>query len=266
MFTIKEYVRPSSLEEAYEILSKNKTNTILGGLLWLKMGKKNINTAIDLSSLNLNKIEEKDDEFHIGSMVTLRDLELNKALNDEFQDIFKESVKHIVGVQFRNLATVGGSIYSRFGFSDVLAAFLTLDSYVVSHKRGIISLEEFSKLPYEKDIIEKIIVKKNKSKNIYFTHRLSETDLPVLIVSLSKIGDNWKIVIGGRPNRAEIAKEASKVLSNNPTEEEIEIACDKVVSELVFGSNMRGSKDYREILAKVFVKRGIKELIGGNYV
>ena len=57
MFTIKEYVRPNSLEEAYEILSKNKTNTILGGLLWLKMGKKNINTAIDLSNLNLNKIE-----------------------------------------------------------------------------------------------------------------------------------------------------------------------------------------------------------------
>ena len=43
-------------------------------------------------------------------------------------------------------------------------------------------------------------------------------------------------------------------------------ACDKAVSELVFGSNMRGSKEYREILAKVFIKRGIQKLSGGNYI
>ena len=35
-----------------------------------------------------------------------------------------------MGVKLRNTATVGGSIYGRFGFSDVLSAFLALDSYV----------------------------------------------------------------------------------------------------------------------------------------
>lgn len=264
MFTVREYVRPNTLEEAYEILSKNKTNTVLGGLLWLKMGKKNIGTAIDLSKLNLDKITETEDEFHIGSMVTLRDLETNQALNDEFQDLFKKSVEHIVGVQFRNLATVGGSIYSRFGFSDILTAFLALDSYVVLHNRGKVSLEEFVKLPYEKDIIEKIIVKKNKSKNSYLTHRLSETDLPVIAVAVSKEGDDWKISVGARPNKAELALEAAKELSSNPTKEEIEKAGDKIVSELTFGSNMRGSKEYREILTKVFLKRAIEEINGGN--
>lgn len=41
----------------------------------------------------------------------------------------RESLRHIVGVQFRNLATVGGSIFGRFGFSDVLTMFLALDSW-----------------------------------------------------------------------------------------------------------------------------------------
>ena len=45
-------------------------------------------------------------------------------------DCFKESLCHIVGVQFRNCATVGGSIYGRYGFSDVLTMFLGMDTWV----------------------------------------------------------------------------------------------------------------------------------------
>ncbi|MGL5616518.1 MAG: FAD binding domain-containing protein [Sarcina sp.] len=265
MFTIREYVKPNSLEEAYEVLTKNKTNTILGGTLWLKMGHKNIGTAIDLSNLKLNEIKETEKEFEIGAMVTLRDLEVNESLNKEFQNLFKKSVEHIVGVQFRNLATVGGSIYSRFGFSDILTAFLALDSYVVLYKKGVVSLKEFAKAPYEKDIIEKIIVKKDLSKSAYFTQRLSETDLPILAMALNKSEGKWKIVVGGRPNRAEIAEKASEILSDNPTAIEIEKAGDTIIDELIFGSNMRGSKDYREVLTKVFLKRAINEIQGGNY-
>ncbi len=66
--------------------------------------------AIDLSGLGLDQIEENDEEFSIGAMVTLRQIELHEGLNTWSQGAVKESVTHIVGVQFRNLATVGGSI------------------------------------------------------------------------------------------------------------------------------------------------------------
>ena len=46
MFTIKKYVVVDSLEEAYK-LNKSKKANVLGGLLWMKMGKKTIQTAID---------------------------------------------------------------------------------------------------------------------------------------------------------------------------------------------------------------------------
>ena len=36
MLTIKQYVKASSLEEAYE-LNQKKSNVVLGGMLWLKM-------------------------------------------------------------------------------------------------------------------------------------------------------------------------------------------------------------------------------------
>ena len=50
MFTIREYVKVSSLEEAYE-LNQKKANVVFGGGVWLRLGKKNIQTAIDLSGL-----------------------------------------------------------------------------------------------------------------------------------------------------------------------------------------------------------------------
>ena len=129
MLTIKEFRKVSSIEEAYE-LNQKKTNRIIGGMLWLKMQTGNVNIAIDLSGLNLDTIEETDTEFKIGAMTTLRDLELHAGLNQYTNNSMKEAMRHIVGVQFRNLATVGGSIYGRYGFSDVLTVFMALDAYV----------------------------------------------------------------------------------------------------------------------------------------
>ena len=62
-------------------------------------------------------------EFRIGAIASLRALELHEGLAAYTNGAMRESVRHIVGVQLRNLATVGGSLYSRFGFSDVLTMF-----------------------------------------------------------------------------------------------------------------------------------------------
>lgn len=265
MFTIREYVLAESLEQAYEVLNKGKTNSILGGLLWMKMGNKAIGTGIDLSNLGLNEIEENNEEFKIGCMTTLREIETNESLNGHFNGILKESVKNIVGVQFRNSATIGGSVYSRFGFSDILTALLALDTKVEMYKGGIISLEDFCNMPYEKDILVNIIIKKNNCKAAYLTHRQSKTDIPVLAVAVSKGETGWRISVGGRPIKAELAYKAQDMLSNNPTEEEIQNALNSVIDELVYGTNMRGTKEYREILAKVLVKRCIEKILGGTY-
>ena len=80
MVTIQNYVRAKSLEEAYE-LNQKKGNCILGGMLWTKMQNRMIQTAIDLCDLGLNEIEETEEEFSIGAMVSLRQLETDTGLN-----------------------------------------------------------------------------------------------------------------------------------------------------------------------------------------
>ena len=167
MFTLMELVQPSSLEEAYEILMKRKNNIVIGGSAFLRMGEKRIGTGIDLSNLNLNLIEETEDYIEIGAMTTLRDLEVSPILNNYFDKVIPNSVKDIIGVQFRNVATVGGSVFSRYGFSDLIVALLSLDTEVELYKGGKMSLEEFLNKEYEKDLLIKLHIKKNNMNSIY---------------------------------------------------------------------------------------------------
>ena len=91
MLEIKEYVKAESLEQAFE-LNQKRTNQIIGGMLWMKMGDHRIQTAIDLSGLGLDTIEEDETQFSIGCMTSLRQLELHEGLNQWSDGAVRESV------------------------------------------------------------------------------------------------------------------------------------------------------------------------------
>ena len=158
MLKIREYARPRTLDEAYRLCT-GKKNAVIGGMLWLKMQDKAVNTAIDLQDLGLDKIEKTESGWRIGAMVTLRDLELSAELDALTGGAVKESVRHIVGVQFRNLATVGGSLWGRYGFSDVLTLFMALDAKAELYSRGIVDIETFAEMPTsEKDLLLSVTI------------------------------------------------------------------------------------------------------------
>ena len=242
MLTIKNYVKAESLEQAYE-LNQKRSAKVLGGTLWLKMGDRNVQTAIDLSNLGLDKIEETEEEFKIGAMTTLRQIEKHEGLNAYTDGAVKECVRHIVGTQFRNSATVGGSIFGRFGFSDVLTCLLAMNAYVELYPTGIVSLEEFAKMPYGNEILVSLIVKKKPMKIVYETLRNQATDFPVIAVAVAKWDENYHVSIGARPAKA-------AVVTVNAIEDAAEIA-----GRFTYGSNLRGSAEYRQHVAGVFVKR-----------
>ncbi len=259
MLTIKEYIKPKSIEEAYE-LNLNKRNVIIGGMLWLKMQHKNVNTAIDISDLGLDKITETDNEYIIGAMVSLRDIELHTGLNKMTNGAVAESVKHIVGVQFRNSATVGGSIYSRFGFSDVSTVFMALGAKVQLYKAGIIPLDEFSNMKYERDILMNVIVPKTVNKAVYLSQRNIKTDIPVLTCAVAERDGDIYCVMGSRPMKAVLIKDEAGILKNGIDESSAEKFADYVFENTTYASNCRGSKEYREIVSKVLVKRAVLSL------
>lgn len=116
--------------------------------------------------------------------------------------LLQKAVKDIIGVQFRNLATVGGSIWGRFGFSDVLTAFMALDTYVELYKGGVIPLEQFARMQYDRDLLVRVIVKKKPGVFSYQAMRAQKTDFPILTCGVSRIDGVCKAVIGARPGKA----------------------------------------------------------------
>lgn len=261
MLTIREYVKAESLEQAYD-LNQKRSNRVIGGMLWLRLGNGNVNKAIDLSGLGLDTIEETEEAFSIGAMVTLRQLELHPGLNVYSQGAVRESVRHIVGVQFRNLATVGGSIYGRFGFSDVLTMFLAMDSYVELYHGGMESLEEYTRKKPDRDILIRIVVKKRPIRTAYLSMRNSSTDFPILTCGASCLEGSWQVAIGARPQRAVLVKDTQGILGNTPAKEEMQRFADWVKEQIATGSNMRGSAQYRKQIAGVLTRRACMQ-IGG---
>ena len=261
MITIQKYVRAQSLEEAYQ-LNQSKRNRIVGGMMWMRLGRGSVGTAIDLCDLGLDTVEETDEQFTLGVMVSLRQLELHTGLNAYTCGAVKNAVKDIVGVQFRNMATLGGSIWGRFGFSDVLTMFLAMDCYVELYKGGIVPLEEFAGRKKDNDILVRLIVKKTPGKFVYTAMRNQRTDFPVLACALSQVNGTYRAVIGARPAKAMVIRDEEGLLDGGITEDSARSFAEFVAGTAPTDSNIRASAAYRTHLIRVLTERAALELGG----
>ena len=255
MLTIDRYLRAASLEEAYEAAQK-KNSAVLGGMLWLRLGNRHITTAIDLSALGLDGVEETDEYYRIGAYVTLRTLETHEGLERAFGGVLREAVCAIVGVQFRNLATVGGSIFGRFGFSDVVTTMLALGASVELYRGGTVSLEQFCTMGKVNDILTHIRLPKRAVKAAYRAQRNSATDFPVLNVCAARCGDEITVAVGARPLRA--------VRYHFAAGTDIEDAAEQVAGQIILASNRRASEDYRRHLCRVLTRRALTDVFDGK--
>lgn len=263
MITIGNYVKPKTLEDAYD-LNQVRGSRVMGGMMWMRLGNARVKTVIDLSDLGLDHIEDEGNVIKIGAMCTLRQVEECEALRELYGDGIAESICHIVGVQFRNQATIGGSIYGRFGFSDVLTAFLALDTFVELYDGGIVRLSEFVNRKPDKDILLSVIVRKSKRKFRYESIRQTKTDFPVIacsvVTGMVHGRETWYFSVGARPMKAALVEKHWEIPAD-ATEEQIAEYAKEAASEFTYGSNMRGSAEYRQHLAEVLLKREISSIL-----
>lgn len=247
MAQYKNYVIAQTLDEAYALNAK-KSTVIVAGNMWLRMCGMRRQTALDLSELGLDYIKEDEHGFTIGAMTTLRTMETHAALNTAFGGVFARAFEPIVGTQFRNGATVGGSVFSRFGFSDVSTLLLAMGAKVVTHARGEVLLDEFQKEKWDRDILTAIRIEKGRSAAIESV-RLSKTDIPVLVCAASADERGVRVVLGSRPARAVIVTEDAKP-------EELDYM--RMAADVPMGSNARASEAYRRKVAPVLMERAVQ--------
>lgn len=247
------------MEEAYKIVEDG--GTVIGGGAFLHLGKRNINSAVDISKLGLDFIKETKGFIEIGSAVTLREIEKNDSLNIYFDGILSKTAAVIMGVQIRNMATVGGTLSGKYGFSDLLTSLLSLNTQLTFYKRGKISLEEYLKESIKNDILIKIKIKKEEVKAEYTNLRNTSTDFSILNAAVSKSSNICRIAVGARPAAAKLAIKAMEYINKEGINEESAKKAGEIASgELNFGSDIRSSGRYRKELCSVLVKRALLEV------
>ena len=262
MLNIQTYVRAKSLEEAYT-LNQKRNARVLGGMLWLKMASNTVGTAIDLCELGLDTIEEDETGVTLGAMATLRMLEQHPGLAAYTQNAAAKAVQDIVGVQFRNMATVGGSVWGRFGFSDVLTLLLAADARVNLYKAGTLPIETFAVMPYDRDLLISVTVPKYRDAAFaYKAMRIQRTDLPVLNCALARLDGEYRLAVGARPGKAVLLRDENGLLADGITPESAAAFAAYAAQNVPTGANARGSAEYRTHLVEVLTRRCALELEG----
>ncbi|MDP3387963.1 MAG: FAD binding domain-containing protein [Eubacteriales bacterium] len=239
----KEIVQPSSLEEAYEYLANHQKAVIIGGGVFLKLQKREAELGIDLSRLPLSYLKEDEKEHHIGSMTTLREIEISSIL----PQCMVESVRQIGGVGLRNMVTIGGSVCGKYPFSDINTALLSLGARLVFFKKGEISMERFLGENYVlNDILTSIVVPKVEYSTCrYFKH--TYTDFSLVNLSVAS-GENVRIAVGARPGRSVVVPD----INTGHTSEEL-------LARIEFKDDIRGSGAYRRHIAEVMLTEILEE-------
>ena len=260
---VNEYYRASSLEDAYRKLQEDPKNQIIAGGLWIKKIGQDCNALVDLSTLGLNKISETKDEVIVGSMVTQRDFENSNVIRSLFNDSLAFSVREIMGVNFRNIATIGGSIIGRYPFSDVITGLLPYDVSLEFYPEQKMSLEDY--LSYKgkiNAILVAIHIKKGSGKGFYKKVKTTALDFPIINFGIAKVNDEYRIAVGARPLTGALAHKAMDYLNSQSKldQESYKKAAEIAAEELMLLDNKDASKEYRTDLVKVYVRRGLEEV------
>jgi CO/xanthine dehydrogenase FAD-binding subunit len=261
---IREYHVAASLEEAYGLLIKSRQNCILGGCTFLRKTGRKIGVAVDLSGCGLSYIREEENAVRLGAYTTLRDMELSEILRREFGDVFNQVFRHLIGVQLRSHITIGAHVYSRYGFSDLIPVLLSLNARVRLFRCGEMALRDFMKADVKTvkgDILIEIILPEQGRRAKVQMMRSSYNDYSILCLAVSRAGDDWIVASGARPQRGALAEKAMALLNGTGVSpERIPELARAITDEFRFGTNCRGSAEYRRELCLVFAQRALEAL------
>lgn len=265
---IKAYKKPTTHEEALALVQTG--GTVIGGGTWLKLLPKEVAMAVDINNLGLDQIIVTEDTIEIGSMVTLRTLELTPVISDLADGVLAHAINRVMGVPFRNIATIGGTVVGKYGFSDVITPLLALDAQLTFASYGTISLEDYLDGRYkEKDLLISVLIKNELSKGAFETIKKTSNDFPILNVAVIKKEHHYRVAVGARPRVASLSHEAMALLNSllitddynlTLSIEKVQMAGELAAAELSFGTNARASEVYREHLCETLVSRCVLEV------
>jgi len=123
---IRNYHRPTSLDEALALLSQADARPMGGGTVLNRPGPGFVD-AVDLQAVGLGGLEPDGSSLAIGATVTLE--RLNQA--EQAPEALKRAIRLEASLNLREMATAAGQLVAADGRSAYACAMLALDARLV---------------------------------------------------------------------------------------------------------------------------------------
>ena len=243
---ITQYHRPSTVDEALELLRDPASIALGGGTTVVVASQNTPRTAVDLQSLAIDGISVDGTFIRIGAMTRLQDLVDSSSVPPILRDLaFREAPNTI-----RSAATIGGTVGAADPESEFLTGLLAYGSEITVARVGASVDLPLADVLADAALLDRALITTvsipTGGKGAADRTARTPADRPIVAVvgHLSSEGA-MRIAMSGVASRPAIV---------NPD----------TIAELEPPSDFRGSSTYRRHLASVLTERVIAQLEGGE--
>lgn len=281
-----ELLQPESIEEAVSLLSARceETRVLAGGqslLLILRSGLLRPGSLLSLNNLSgLGGIgTTPDGNLYIGALATHRDVLTSPLVRDKAA-LLAQAAEKIGSTPVRNFGTLGGNLCHNEMGGDPPPALLVLEAQaecVSARGKRKIPLADFftdyfatSLAPDEILLGIEIPSQPAGSRAVYLKQTMRPGDLAIVgVAALLEMKDGVcraaRIALGGVSPVAFRAVEAEKILRGQRLDDGvIDAAAEAAAAMCDPIGDAHASAEYRKKMARVFVRRAIKQAMSEN--
>jgi CO/xanthine dehydrogenase FAD-binding subunit len=284
-----DYIRPSGMDEVLDLLAEGETGQYKiysGGTDVIPKIKKRIinppKILVDLKGIKgLDYVDYDEKEgLRIGALATVRTVAESGVIKEKYP-VLSQAACSIASIQVRNRATIAGNICNAVPSADSAPALLALSAEVhcVSKKgERILMVDEFFKGPGKTSLEPDEIVKEIRIPVLHENARgmyiklspRSRMDLAVVGVAvLCEVEDAlFKYVHIGlgavAPTPVRAVKAETFLTGAKPDDKTISDAAAMASLESKPIDDHRASAEYRRMMVKVLVRRGLKTVINNS--
>jgi CO/xanthine dehydrogenase FAD-binding subunit len=266
---VEKYVRPGSLEEAWQLLREGGASArpIGGGVDLALFVPREVTTLVDVSALSPHCLEESGGVFEIGAGVTLTELAECPMAENYAGGFLVEVLHRVASPLLRNLATVGGTLASAHPWSDVIPAFIALGAEVDLYdgETRTIPLEDLvaDRAAAAGALITTVRLPAVAGAASAAFEKFVRTGFDVGMLNCACFASfdggacaAARIAIGGTPEMAKRVPEAESVIVGEALDEDvIEAAAKRAAETIPARDDQRASGAYRRVLAASGVRR-----------
>jgi len=260
-----EFHRPTSVQEASQIIAENEdAKFIAGGMTLLptmKMRLASPTDLIDLSNIQaLYGLHDTGDSVEIGAMTTHSEIATSEIVRKEMPAL-ADLADEIGDAQVRNRGTIGGSLSNSDPAADYPAAVLGLDAIVKTDRRQIAANEFFVNLfetALETDEIIESVTFRKPARAAYSKFPNPASRYAVVGVMVSDIDASIRVAVTGAGPCAFRSTVLETALSEDLSPDALN---GLTVDADGFNEDLFASADYRAHLVVAMAKRAVANIV-----